>query len=93
MTRHYYREGDSWSRYQSQHDRHHERFKRYVSAHGLLCQACCGHGGHTEPVLDDGSGPFEPCGWCEGTGLVTRWLRGLWLRSTREERRSLANLR
>jgi hypothetical protein len=61
---------------------HHVRYVRYIMAMipKLICQECCGAGGWTEPVLDDGSGPFEQCGWCEGTGYVTRWLRGLWLR-------------
>jgi hypothetical protein len=33
-------------------------------------------------------GPADPCGWCETTGKTTRWLRGLWLRTMREEKRS-----
>ena len=61
--------------------RHHERYARRVSLHtSLVCQECGGGGGSVEPVLDDGSGPWEPCGWCEGTGRLTPFLRGMWLR-------------
>jgi DnaJ-class molecular chaperone len=66
--------------------RHHARFKRFVEKMKLTCQECRGMGGAVEPVLDDGSGPFEPCGWCEGTGYVTPRLRSLWLRMRREEK-------
>ena len=65
---------------------HHERFRRHVEAKGLPCQACHAAGGETE-VICDGQGPWYPCGWCEGTGMVTRWLRGLYLRTMREEKR------
>jgi len=65
---------------------HHARFVSYVSAHGLPCQACSGRGGERYVLLDDGAGPWEPCDWCEGTGKVTRWLRGLWLREMQRER-------
>lgn len=64
---------------------HHERFKRYVEAHGLRCQACGGRGQHGSNYSYY-EGP-EPCGWCETTGLVTRWLRGLYLTTMREEKR------
>lgn len=63
---------------------HHKRFVVYIEKHGLLCQECGGAGGEIEPILDYGQGPFIPCGWCEGTGKVTRWDRGLWLRTRRE---------
>lgn len=66
---------------------HHRRFVAYVEQHGLPCQGCGGMGGETYVILDDGTGPWEPCGWCEGTGKVTRWLRGLFLRYMREEKR------
>jgi len=55
---------------------HHERFKRFVKQHGLICQSCGGGGGEVDVILDDGTGPWEECGWCEGTGKVTRWIRG-----------------
>lgn len=62
--------------------RHHARYRNFVSAmkHKLPCQACGGAGGEVEPVLDFGEGPFFPCGWCEGTGLMTPHNRGYWLR-------------
>lgn len=62
---------------------HHRRYVRHVEAmpRKLVCQECGGAGGFHEPILDDGTGPTEPCGWCESTGFVTRWIRGLWLRS------------
>lgn len=63
---------------------HHERFKRYVLWSGFVCQECHGGGGWTDPILDDGSGPWEACGWCEGIGYVTRHIRGAWLRYKRE---------
>jgi hypothetical protein len=65
----------------------HERYQRYVEAHGLLCQECHGMGGETDVILDDGTGPWEPCGWCQGTGKVTRWVRGMWLRERQRLKR------
>jgi len=65
---------------------HFLRFQRRVEATKLVCQECGGAGGETVAVLDYGAGPWEPCGWCEGTGYLTPWLRGLWLRSKRKER-------
>lgn len=69
---------------------HHQRYVRHVEVDGLTCQSCRGYGGWTD-VIVDGQGPWEPCGWCEGTGKVTRWLRGMWLRYMREERRKRAS--
>ena len=68
---------------------HHMRFKARVEAQRprLYCQECGGSGGETVPLCDDGSGPFEDCGFCEGTGLTTPWERGWWLRWKREEKR------
>lgn len=34
------------------------------------CPICKGQGGWKEVVLDDGSGPFDECGYCEGKGLI-----------------------
>jgi len=34
----------------------------------MQCPVCHGHGGVTEPVLDDGTGPWYDCEFCEGTG-------------------------
>ena len=59
---------------------HHQRFKAFVAKHGLTCQECGGLGGEVEPILEYGQGPWLSCGWCEGTGSVTRWGRGAWLR-------------
>jgi len=56
--------------------RHHARFARFVEARKLVCQECGGSGGETVPILEDGSGPWEECGWCEGTGYTTPHLRG-----------------
>jgi len=70
---------------------HRARYQRYVAGHGLLCQSCGGAGGETDVLLDDGTGPWEPCGWCEGTGKVTRWLRGLYLSYMRDEKRRRLN--
>lgn len=69
--------------------KHHLRFARYVesSPRPLVCQACGGSGGWIETVCELG-GPFVSCGWCEGTGLVTRWIRGAWLRVMRDEARN-----
>lgn len=65
---------------------HYERRKRYVEANGLPCQDCGGRGGEVEPVTDWGQGPWMDCGWCQGTGMVTRWERGMWLREKRRAR-------
>lgn len=59
---------------------HHVRYTRFVQMKKLLCQDCCGGGGEVVPVTDCGEGPFEECGWCEGTGYVTPFIRGAWLR-------------
>jgi len=53
----------------------------------LTCQACHGHGGRVEPVLDYGEGPWEPCGWCDNTGEISPENRGLWLTWKRSEKR------
>ncbi len=67
---------------------HYSRFERYVKQNGLTCSECGGAGGEVIVVLfDEGSGPFEYCGWCEGTGKMTRHMRGLWLKFKREEAR------
>lgn len=73
------------SYYQRQH---HQRYTRYVEGYHphLTCQEYGGGGGETVPVLDDGTGPWESCGWCEGTGLVSPHVRATWLRWKRQER-------
>lgn len=49
------------------------------------CPMCGGIGETIEPILDDGSGPTEHCGYCNGTGKIKKdkfyfqclgWLRG-----------------
>lgn len=67
--------------------RHFQRFERFVQIRKLTCMECKGAGGWTEPVLDDGTGPHESCGWCEGTGYMTPHARGQWLRFKREAKR------
>lgn len=67
------------------YQQHHARYRRYVEIHGLTCQACGGRGGDHYTSYSE---PPEPCGWCETTGKVTRWLRGMWLRCLREEKRA-----
>lgn len=65
---------------------HHARYVRRVNAmpRKLVCQDCGGAGGEVINIgLPDGTGPVESCGWCEGTGYVTPWLRGFWLRCKR----------
>jgi DnaJ-class molecular chaperone len=66
---------------------HHVRFVRYVESRRLSCMDCHGRGGETMPILDFGQGPWEECGWCEGTGYMTPHGRGEWLRFKREEKR------
>lgn len=71
-----------------QYRQHHERFVKFVESRGLRCMDCRGQGGETIAILDDGSGPFEACGWCQGTGLMTPHGRGLWLTWKRQEKRA-----
>lgn len=42
----------------------------------VQCQGCHGSGGEVDRILPDGSGPFEPCGYCGGTGQTTRVMNG-----------------
>lgn len=60
---------------------HHRRYVRHVESMPMKlgCQDCGGRGGFVD-VVCDGQGPWEPCGFCEGTGLQTPYLRGLYLR-------------
>jgi hypothetical protein len=52
----------------------------------LNCQECAGIGYHKKPILEDGSGPRETCGFCNGTGEVTPKMRGEWLMMKKEEK-------
>lgn len=78
----------NYAKFDNDLSRHHARYVRFVNSLSkkLTCQECGGAGGEIEPVLDDGTGPFERCGMCEGTGLVTPHMRGLWLKWKKEER-------
>ena len=59
---------------------HYTRWEHRVKQFNLVCQECGGRGGEVEPILDFGQGPWVNCGWCEGTGKLDPWRRGLWLR-------------
>lgn len=74
-----------YARFAYQCNAHYQRYKRRIDAMSrkLVCQECRGSGGWIEPILDYGQGPWEQCGWCLGTGYVTPWLRGMWLRCRR----------
>jgi hypothetical protein len=67
--------------------RHRERYRRFAEKFKLHCMECGGGGGWTEPILDDGTGPYEECGWCCGTGLMTPKGRGQWLYYKKLEKR------
>lgn len=71
---------------------HHERYRNHVIAHGFICQECGGMGDYVEDMISYGEGCvplYYPCGFCEGTGLVTRWMRGQWLRWKKQEKREV----
>lgn len=40
------------------------------------CPDCHGAGGETHVILDDGTGPWTDCNFCQGTGRITN--RGLY---------------
>lgn len=67
---------------------HHDRLKRFINLQPqqLICQECGGNGYHKEPILDFGEGPSFPCGFCEGFGFVTPFVRGQWLNIKKKER-------
>ena len=65
-----------------------------ISPFNRTCPACHGYGGKTDVILDDGTGPWEPCGFCDSHGKITNknlyyqvlgWLSAL----KRFEKRSL----
>lgn len=78
-----------YAKYDYKNQRHHERYVRYVNSmpKKLTCQECGGAGGEVEPVLNYGEGPWMACGFCEGTGRMTPYVRGLWLKWKRQEKR------
>ena len=61
---------------------HGLRYKKRVEAMSrkLVCQECRGLSGYIEIIDSELGGPWYPCGWCRGTGFVTPYDRGLWLR-------------
>ena len=79
--------GEHWHDYwrdSYRYQAHNKRYLAYVETHGLPCQACGGMGGDYYTAWSE---PPETCSWCEGTGKVTRWLRGVYLRFMRDEKR------
>jgi DnaJ-class molecular chaperone len=68
---------------------HHKRFVRRVNtdSHSRSCPACRGEGGETDAILEDGSGPWWDCGFCEGEGKTITWLAMLWVRNAKEIKR------
>jgi len=64
-----------------------DRYRKRAEKSNLICQECGGIGGETDVILDDGTGPFNECGWCAGTGYVTPWARGEWLRLKKWEKK------
>ena len=53
----------------------------------LVCQECGGMGGRVQPILDFGEGPFEECGFCNGTGIMTSLARNIWLLDKKKRKR------
>ena len=68
--------------------RHHERYKNFINSMNkkLVYQECGGMGNYIEPVLDYGEGPTFSCGFCEGTGYLTPYMRGQWLKWKKAEK-------
>ena len=86
MSHHAY---GNWATSAWYYQQHHPRYVLRVTwtTDSYPCQDCHGAGGESDVVLpEEGTGPWEECGWCEGTGRITRWRRGLWLRTKREEK-------
>ena len=79
----------NYSRRDYQWRKHHERYKKRVQEKHphLHCMECGGRGGGIEIVDPELGGPWWPCEYCEGTGLMTPYLRGVWLRMKRDELR------
>lgn len=84
------REPFDYARWSYEYQQHHRRYEAYVEAHGLWCQECGGSGGDPPYTSIYALEPPEPCGYCESTGKVTRWMRGQWLRWKAEEKRKSA---
>ena len=41
------------------------------------CPDCKGKGGYTDVILDDGTGPYYPCGFCDG-GYMNVYKKVYW---------------
>jgi len=43
----------------------------------MKCPSCKGEGGYTEPVLEDGSGPYYKCLYCDDYTTVNlcKWFK------------------
>lgn len=67
---------------------HYIRYVAYVLGmdHPLTCQDCKGTGGEYDIVDPEIGGPWIACGWCEGTGVMTPYMRALWLRLKKEDK-------
>jgi hypothetical protein len=79
-----------WARQCWLWNHHRERYRCHLASipRKYVCQDCRGRGGEIDVVLPEtGQGPWEECGWCEGTGYVTPWMRGHWLHWKRGEKR------
>ncbi len=65
-------------------NQHHLRYAQRVESQPrkLVCQECGGAGECDEDVIL-GHTLTISCGYCEGTGLQTPHMRGLWLRDHR----------
>ena len=61
---------------------HHIRYKARALKDHLLCQDCGGNGQYVAENIC-GYDRYETCGWCQGVGYLTRWLRGQWLKYQR----------
>lgn len=47
----------------------------------VMCPMCHGEGGYTEVIDPELGGPWEPCGLCKGTGIVSQSQRMRYVRS------------
>ena len=53
----------------------------------VQCQGCHGDGGYKEVILDDGSGPWEPCGYCKD-GRTTKMMNAWIMRWSAQEKKN-----
>lgn len=64
------------------------KVRNWFLYHFIECPACNGEGGETEVILDDGSGPYYPCGYCNEKGVVLNpYKRILWWYWTLREKK------